>query len=167
MRIPAHTALPAYVALGYWTLAPGTLEARLELLVAQLSAELSACQWCIDRGRHHWLKAFLPADLLARVREYETSGVFTERERAALALVEAVAHHTSRDPNAPEEALARARRYFAEAEVARIATAAAGEHFYDPATGAVGRDVGLGTTPAIGDVPWRAIDAGIAIRGLF
>ena len=166
VTIPAHAVLPAYVALGHWTPPAVTLKARLELLVAQLSAELSACQWCIARGRHRWRQAFLPADLLNQVRVYQTSGVFTEREGAALALAAEVARYTSRDPNAPEDALARARRHFAEPEVARIAAAAAGEHFYDPATGAVGSDVGRETGPPTDDLPWRAIDAGIAIRGL-
>jgi alkylhydroperoxidase family enzyme len=170
-RLPAAPArspgaLPAYVALGHWGSGGAALEPRLELLVAQLAAELSACQWCIHQGRHRWLKAFLPAELLGQVRSYETSGLFSERERAALALTEAVAHHTEREPAMPQQAIARARRYFAEPELARIAAAAANEHFFDPATGAVGRDATLVSPSGVGGMPWRAIDAGISIRGL-
>ncbi|MGH7525191.1 MAG: carboxymuconolactone decarboxylase family protein [Gemmatimonadales bacterium] len=166
VAIPAHRALPAYVALGHWTSSGVALDTRLELLVTQLAAELSACQWCIDQARHRWRKAFLPTELLGEVRTYQTSAAFTERERAGLALVEAVARHSERDPAGAEQVLQRARRFFAEPEVARIAAAAAAEHFFNPATGAVGRDAGFGSVPAGSAMPWRSIDAGIGIRGL-
>jgi alkylhydroperoxidase family enzyme len=163
------TALPSYVALGHWAPRRVTLDTRLGLLVAELSAELSRCQWCIAQSRHQWLKAFLPADLLRQVRAYETSAAFTERERAALALAEAVARHTDLDPAAQEPALERARRHFAEAEVACLAAAGAGEHFFDPVTGAIGRDALAASLPSneAGATPWHAIDRGITIRGLY
>jgi alkylhydroperoxidase family enzyme len=164
---PNARALPAYVALGHWTPVRATLDAKLELLVSELSAELSACHWCIAETRHRWLKAFLPMGLLAHVRAYETSAAFSERERAALALAEAVARHTELDRSAPERALERARRHFAEDEVACLAAAAAGEHFFNPATGAIGRDALVETPPQGGAMPWHAIDRGIVIRGLY
>ena len=159
-------ALSSYVALGHWASTPAVLEPRLELLIAQLAAELSACQWCIEQGRHRWLKAFLPSEVLSQVRGYQTSGAFSERERAALAVVEAVARHTEREPALPEQAIARARRHFAEPELARIAAAAAGEHFFDPATGALGRDAGIGAPSSASGTPWHSVDAGIGVRGL-
>jgi alkylhydroperoxidase family enzyme len=162
------TALPAYVALGHWAPRRAALDIRLELLVGELSAELSMCQWCIAQSRHRWLKAFLPMDLLRQLRTYETSPAFTERERAALALAEAVARHSDRDPVAQGPALERARCYFEEAEVARLAAAGAGEHFFDPATGTIGRDaLASSLSPSAGAMPWHAIDRGIAIRGLY
>jgi alkylhydroperoxidase family enzyme len=163
------TALPSYVALGYWSPRPVALETRLELLIAELSAELSTCQWCVAECRHRWLKAFLPADLLRHLRAYETSAAFTERERAALALAEAVARHSDLDPASPEPALERARRHFAEAEVACLAAAGAGEHFFDPVTGAIGRDALALSLPPSREwaTPWHAIDRGLAIRGLY
>jgi alkylhydroperoxidase family enzyme len=160
-----HT-LAAYVALGHWLPAGAALEPKLEMLVARMAAELSACQWCLAQTRHLWLRAFLPAALLTEVHEYETSPAFTERERAALGLAEAVARHTVRDRSAPDRALARARRHFAEPEVARLAAAAAGEHFFNPATGAIGLDAWQ-PVGAEGEMPWRAIDQGVAIRGLY
>lgn len=163
----ADRPLPAYVALGHWAPSRATLDTKLELLITELSAELSACPWCIAQSRHRWLKAFLPANLLAQLRAYETSAAFTERERAALALAEAVARHSDLDRATPEQALERARRHFAEAEVACVAAAAAGEHFFNPATGAIGRDALVVTHPADGAMPWHAIDRGTAIRGLY
>ena len=162
-------ALPSYVALGHWAPGRAALDTRLQLLVAELSAELSACQWCIAESRHRWLKAFLPSELLRQVRAYETSTAFTDRERAALALAEAVARHSNLDLTAPEQVIERARRHFAEAEVACLAAAGAGEHFFDPATGAIGRDALDSSVVGgkLGVLPWHAIDRGIAIRGLF
>lgn len=164
---PTARALPAYVALGHWAPPRATLDAKLELLVRELSAELSACHWCIAETRHRWLKAFLPVGLLRQLRGYETSAAFTERERAALALAEAVARHTDLDRASPEQALERARRHFAEDEVASLAAAAAGEHFFNPATGAIGRDALAETPPLDGVMPWHAIHTGIVIRGLY
>ena len=162
----SYHALPAYVALGHWSSAGAVLEPRLELLVARMAAELSACPWCLAWTRHLWLRAFLPAALLTEVRHYENSPAFTERERAALGLAEAVAFHTERDRATPDRVLARARRHFAEPEVARLAAAAAGEHFFDPATGAVGLDASRPMREE-GEMPWRAVDKGLVIRGLY
>jgi alkylhydroperoxidase family enzyme len=164
-RTPSGDLLSAYVALGHWSTGGIRLDTRVELLVSQLAAELSACQWCIDQARHRWLKAFFPREHLSQVRAYETSTVFSEPERAALGLVEAVALHTERDRLAPAKALERARRHFGEPEVARIAAAAAAEHFFDPATGAVGLDALIGSPLRHEAMPWRAIDAGISVRG--
>jgi len=163
--VPVGGVLSAYIALGYWSPGGARLETRLELLVSQLAAELSACQWCIDQARHRWLKAFFPREHLGQVRLYETSAVFSERERAALALVEAVALHTEREPLVPAKALERARRHFGEPDVARIAAAAAAEHFFDPATGAVGLDAAMRSASVEGEMPWRAIDTGVSVRG--
>ncbi len=159
-------ALAAYVALGHWSPARATLDTRLELLIRELSAELSACRWCIAESRHRWLKAFLPVHLLHQVRSYEVSPAFTESERSALALAEAVARHSDLDPVAPERALERARRHFAEAEVACLAAAGAGEHFFNPVTGAIGRDALTANLPSDDARPWHAIDKGIVLRGL-
>jgi len=164
---PAPGLLASYVALGHWRSGVSTLEGRLELLIAQLSAELSACWWCIEQGRHRWRKAALPTKLLDQLRSYRTSPLVSERDAAALALTEAVARYTERKPLAADAALTSARRYFTEDEVARIAQLAAGEHFFDPASGAVGQDVGEGAAarPEGPPTPWNAITAGISIRG--
>lgn len=161
------TALPAYVALGHWMPGRATLDARLELLVRELSAELSDCHWCIAETRHQWLKAFVPATLLRQLRVYETSTAFSERERAALALAEAVARHPDLTQTVQENTLARARRHFAEDEMASLAAAAAGEHFFNPATGSIGREALTEPLPREGPTPWHAIDKGIVIRGLY
>jgi len=115
------------------------------------------------RGRHRWRKALLSDALLRQLRSYRTSALFSESECAGLALAEAVARYTEGAPSPADHALAQARLYFTEAEVTRIAQVAAGEHFFDPATGAVGMDVSKLADPRA--MPWDAIGAGIGVRG--
>jgi len=160
---PGPGLLPGYVVLGHWRSGSAALDTRLELLIAQFSAELSSCRWCIDRGRHRWRKALLPAGLLGQLRSYRSSPLFSQRDCAALVLAEAVVRYTDRDPAPADVALAEARRHFTEGEVARIAQVAAGEHFFDPVTGAVGQDVHEEASP--GAMPWDAISSGIGVRG--
>ena len=61
------------------------------LLVRELAAERSGCRWCIDRARHDWRVAGLSVDLLRSLARHATSAGLSERDRAALALVDAVA----------------------------------------------------------------------------
>jgi len=165
----APSALPAYAALGYWRPPQRPLDARLELLVAQLSAQLSACRWCLDQARHRWLAAFLPQLDLSHLLGYERSAHFSERERAALALAEAVAGYSDRDASAAAEALQRARRHFAERELVQLIRTAAGSHFFNPATGALGRDALRAPEHEAagggGHGPWGSIARGIQVNG--
>lgn len=169
--MPGPRSLPAYAGLGHWVVQGVALDDRLELVIRQLSADLSACRWCAAEARHRWRKAFLPEQALRDLPVYATSPCFSERERAALALTEAVARYSDRDPLAAGEALARARQYFQEPEIARLVQAAAGEHFFNPATGALGYDAIRGEVAsesaeaAEGRMPWHAVAKGINIKG--
>lgn len=138
-RPPAARVLPAYAALAHRR-APHDLERQLELLVAQLAAERSRCRWCIERGRHLWRDARLPAAALHQLLQYETSGHFSSRERAALRLADAVTRYsdTHREVAGPE--LAFARQHLSEPEIAAVTAVVAGTHFYDPTTGGLGAD---------------------------
>lgn len=122
-------------------IAGGTaLDSRVDLLVRQLAAELSGCRWCIAHGLHRWRQAFLPAAELAALRHHAASPVFSARDRAALAFTEAVSRYAERTGGIPEAVLAELRRHFSEPEVAALTMAVAGEHFFNPATGALGTD---------------------------
>src|SRR5207302_1168678 len=72
------------------------LNPRVDLLVRQLTAELSGCRWCIEHGLHRWRQAFLPVAELGALRRYAASPLFSARERAALAFTEAVSRYTDR-----------------------------------------------------------------------
>ncbi|MGE5230503.1 MAG: carboxymuconolactone decarboxylase family protein [Deltaproteobacteria bacterium] len=127
---PGPLLLEAYLLPGR---RPGSdpLEPRLELLVGQLSAELSGCRWCIEGGRHRARKAGLPAEAIASLPAPAGARCFSEREQAALALAAAVAAGAATDGLVPGPALAAARRHFSEREIVRLTVLAAGEHFGD------------------------------------
>jgi alkylhydroperoxidase family enzyme len=108
-----------------------TLDDRTRLLVSQLAAELSGCRWCIDRGRHDWRNARLPSILLRQLRTYDSSPLFTSRERAALAFAHAALRAPERDGDVPPAVLQEARRYFSEGEIAEIAGCLADHHSLD------------------------------------
>ena len=120
----AH-ALAGYLALGRMPGFSATLDHRLVLLAGALAAELSGCRWCMDRSEHEARLAGLPRETLTILRTYSRSALFTDRERAALALVEAI----SSSPAVAGEGgvLERARRYFTENELAEL-TAIVAEH---------------------------------------
>jgi alkylhydroperoxidase family enzyme len=114
---------------GYLALArrPGQtaeVDERTRLLVRELAAERSGCRWCIERVRHDWRAAGLPVDLLLQLPCHATSPALTERDRAALGLVDAVACGVGE----PADALALVRRHFSERGLAELTACLADHH---------------------------------------
>jgi alkylhydroperoxidase family enzyme len=114
----------AYLALGQRPGNAGEVDDRTRLLVRELAAERSGCRWCIDRTRHDWRAAGLPVDLLAAIGRHDSAGGFSEPERAALALVDAIACATGR----AADALTRVRRHFSERAMAELIACMADHH---------------------------------------
>jgi len=114
----------AYLALGRRPGNAGTVDERTRLMVRELAAERSGCRWCLDRVRHDWRIAGLPVDLLRRLDRHASEAGLTERERAALALVDALACAGG----AAGEMLARARRHFSERAMAELIACMAEHH---------------------------------------
>ena len=137
---PAASVLPAYAALARYQLNRVDLEPRLRLLVTQLAAERSRCRWCIERGRHEWREAQLPLEALRALSHYETSALFSDRERAALRFTDAVTRYSASKGGMPAEPLMRVRQHLSEPEIAAVTAAAAAQHFFNPITGALGAD---------------------------
>jgi alkylhydroperoxidase family enzyme len=104
----------------------GALEDRTRLLVRQLAAERSGCRWCIERARHDWRAQGLPMDLLPELGRHDASGAFTEREHAALALVDSVA--CAAGTGGPGAALTRVRRQYSERAMAELIACMAEHH---------------------------------------
>ena len=148
--------LPAYAALARYQTHPPDLEPRLRLLVTQLSAERSRCRWCIDRGRHQWRAAHLPLEELRALPRFESSALFSNRERAALRFADAVTRFDDRQGGMALEDLMRARQHFSEPEIAAITAAVAAEHFFNPISGVLGAEA----------APWGA-PIGSSIRSLW
>jgi alkylhydroperoxidase family enzyme len=156
--------------MGRYIAGPVTLEPRLRLLVQQLAAELAGCRWCVEHGRHLWRKAFLSLEELRALRRYAGSGVFSEKERAALAFTEAMSRYADRAGGLPDAVLAELRLHFSEPEVAALTLAVASEHFFNPATGALGADAQLATAggpPATALLDRMRWAAGSPIRNLW
>lgn len=157
--------LPSYAAMSRYVTGGAELDPRLDLMVRQLAAELAGCRWCVERGRHEWGKAFLPLPELRALRQYASSPLFSLRERAALAFAEAVSRYADQAGGIAEPVLAELRRHCSEQEVAALTVAVAGEHFFNPATGALGADA---RATVAGSAVGRARRvAGSAIRNLW
>jgi alkylhydroperoxidase family enzyme len=148
--------LPAYAALARYYTNTTELDGRLRLLVTQLAAERSRCRWCIERGRHLWREAQLSVDALHALRRYETSALFSNRERAALRFTDAVTRYSEANGGMPLEPLMRARQHLSEPEIAAVTAVVAAQHFFNPITGALGADV----------APWGA-PVGSSIRNFW
>src|SRR2546430_2764533 len=142
-RLPGPRTLPSYARMGRYIAGGAALDPRVDLLVRQLAAELSGCRWCIEHGLHRWRKAFLPVTELGALRHYAASPLFSSRERAALAFTEAVSRYTDRAGGIPDAVLAELRCHFSEQEVAALTLAVAGEHFFNPTTGALSGDASV------------------------
>ena len=133
--------LPAYATLARYEINAADLEPRIRMFVTQLAAERSRCRWCIERGRHLWREAQLALDVLRALLRYETSALFSNRERAALQFADAVTRYSDARGGMPVEALTRARQHLSEPEIAAVTAAVAAHHFFNPVTGALGADV--------------------------
>ena len=162
---PTGRVLPAYAALGRYRPNRIDLEPRLRLLVTQLAAERSGCRWCIDYGRHLWRDAQLSMDAMRNLLRYESSGHFSNRERAALRLADAVTRYADAGAGAAvvPPALTLARQHLSEPEIAAITAAVAATHFYNPDTGGLGVDAG---SQSAGRAAWGA-PLGSSIRNLW
>jgi hypothetical protein len=115
-RVSGSYAIPGYLAMSRLPGLPRSLEERTILLAAQLAAELSGCQWCIERCRHD-----------CRTAGISEQRLLTKRERAALDFVGAVAQCPMEPRHPDEQLLQRVREVFTEAELAEL-TAIVAEH---------------------------------------
>lgn len=168
---PSPRVLPAYAALGRSIRDAVDLEPRLRLLVRQLAAELSGCRWCAEYGRHVWRQAFLPPYELEALRHFASTPLFSDRERAALAFTAALSRYADAAGGIPDAVLAELRRHFSEPDVIALTQLVAREHFFNPASGALGADAYSRRMDG-GAAPWPATApgrraAGSAMRNLW
>ena len=120
--------LYAYLALARRPGQTAEVDDRTRLLVRELAAERSGCRWCIDRARHDWRAAGLPVDLLRSLARHATSPELSERDRAALALVDAVACVGGSGDSSAATALSQVRRHFSDRGVAELTACLADHH---------------------------------------
>lgn len=138
--LPGPCGLPAYARVSWSRSSLDALDPRLRLLVTQLAAERSGCDYCVHFSRHVGLRGGVPAAALDAVADYPRSSHFSEPERAALALADALTGFAAADGGFANDILVRARCFYPEEKIMALVTLVASEHFFDPVTGALGRD---------------------------
>lgn len=91
----SRSAPTAYEALAAFSKATGTIAAeagiddRLKEIVQLHASQLNGCAFCVRVHVDRAIEAGMDADVIAQITTWRESGVFSERERAALELTEA------------------------------------------------------------------------------
>ncbi|MEV4434706.1 carboxymuconolactone decarboxylase family protein [Streptomyces sp. NPDC049585] len=123
-RIDFHTLVPNVwqAMLGLERASREGLDHSLLELVKIRASQLNRCAFCLDMHTKDARKAGESEERIHLLSAWEEAdGYYTERERAALALTEAVTVLT--DGFVPDEVYERAARHFSDEELARLLAA--------------------------------------------
>jgi AhpD family alkylhydroperoxidase len=120
--------------LKYWQLAPegmaqmkalehylntGTgLEANIMEMMRLLASSMNGCQFCVQYHTVELRKKNETEERIAGVKQWRSSDLYTQRERAALAWTEAVTN--IQDGHAPEEVYDEVRKHFSDVETVNL-----------------------------------------------
>jgi len=85
---PAYDALEAFATTVGDLAAEAGIDARLRELALIHASQLNGCAYCVRVHVDRAVKAGLTLDVVAQLPVWRESGVFSERERAALELTE-------------------------------------------------------------------------------
>ena len=119
LLIMAHwpELLSAFSGLGGTILHTGVIEAELKQLMAMVASTAHGCEYCQAHTSHAAHQHGASRDKVAAVFEFESSALFTDRERAALRL----AWHGALQPNQVSDADFEAlRRHFNDKEIVEL-----------------------------------------------
>jgi AhpD family alkylhydroperoxidase len=122
MRNPAFIvpeALPALLAVGKATHKAGVPARTLELAHLRAS-QINGCSLCVDMHARDLKKRGETDERLFTVAAWRESPYFTDAERAALALTEAVTRLSDRTDAVPDEIWADAARHYDERALAAL-----------------------------------------------
>jgi AhpD family alkylhydroperoxidase len=89
-------------------------------LVHLRASQINGCSVCVDSGSRHSKQAGETNERLFAVAAWRDSPYFTEAERAALALTEAVTRLSDRTDPVPDEIWAEAARHYDETALAAL-----------------------------------------------
>lgn len=89
-------------------------------LVHLRASQINGCSACLDGGARTAQKAGESAERLFAVAAWREVPYFTDAERAALALTEAVTRLSDRSDPVPDEIWAEAARHYTEQELAAL-----------------------------------------------
>jgi alkylhydroperoxidase family enzyme len=104
-----------------------SLEPELRFLVQVQTARQNGCTFCEDLALAEAVRAKLGDAKFRALADYRTSPVFTERERAALALAEEATQNRRLSP----ETEAAVRGNFTEKEIVELTWLNAAENYYN------------------------------------
>jgi AhpD family alkylhydroperoxidase len=122
MKNPAMIIPDAGQAIGALVAAvrgAGLPEATGNLVHLRVS-QINGCSACVNGGTRTAQKAGEPAERLFAVAAWREAPYFTDAERAALALAEAVTRLSDRPDPVPGEIWAEAARHYSEQELAAL-----------------------------------------------
>jgi AhpD family alkylhydroperoxidase len=103
----------------------GGVPARTLDLIHLRASQINGCSVCVDSGSRHAKKAGETDDRLFAVAAWWDSPYFTDAERAALALTEAVTRLSDRTDPVPDEIWDQAARHYDEPALAALIIAIA------------------------------------------
>jgi AhpD family alkylhydroperoxidase len=97
----------------------GVPQTVLELVHLRAS-QINGCSFCVDYGAHSMKKAGETDERIFSVAAWREAPYFTDAERAALALTEAVTRLADQADPVPDSMWEEARRHYDEKELAAI-----------------------------------------------
>jgi len=112
-------AMPAIQALMAATAEGGVSQTTLGLCHLRAS-QINGCHLCVDGGICYGRSAGESDERLFAVAGWRTASCFTDAERAALALTEAVTRISDRDDPVPDEIWTEATRHYDEKALAAL-----------------------------------------------
>jgi AhpD family alkylhydroperoxidase len=114
----AYSALQGFAKSVGALAAESGIDARMLELVQLHASQLNGCAYCVRVHVERGQNAGLTADEIAQVAVWRDSGVFTERERAALELAEA--HVFIHDDGVPDDVYERVLGVLSEEEYVAV-----------------------------------------------
>jgi alkylhydroperoxidase family enzyme len=121
-RLPI--AFGMYAAKGYQLDEKLTLPKELVLLIRQQVARINVCRFCIDAGRFKAILESVGQQKFDALDEFETSLLFSEAERSALAY----ATELTRDKKVDPANFSRMATHYSEREICEIVFLVSSEH---------------------------------------
>jgi AhpD family alkylhydroperoxidase len=112
-------ALQALFALGSAVKKGGLPKSTLDL-VSLRASQINGCSFCVDLHSRDLKKAGEPDERIFAVAAWHESPLFTDAERAALALAEAATRLSDRADAVPDEIWDEATRHYDEKQLASL-----------------------------------------------
>jgi alkylhydroperoxidase family enzyme len=103
------------------------ISAETVMLVRQKVAEINVCLFCIDIGRSKTIASSMNQAKFDTLADYQTSSVFSEKEKALLDFVTTLA----RDRKMEKDLFDKLAQHYSEREICEIVWVAATEFYYN------------------------------------